>query len=140
MSSWQDPVAVEVAKELALLASDESRLLSRIFDTVLHLEPKGHEAHALDVLCESCSENLPVRLARELLLRALGLRSRLCLAADNLPGLRSLSDGLAEEAAEELLEAPEDAERMLRWLWSFLSLPSEVSSPSRPCGPSLEPL
>ncbi|CAJ1424278.1 unnamed protein product [Effrenium voratum] len=112
--------------ELSALAPDESRLLQRLFATVLHKLPHadGRDARAIHLLCESCSENFALRLVRQVLARAAGLKTpRVDLAPDNCPSLRSISDGFYSSAHEQNEPSAEESERMLLWVGSLMSLP-----------------
>ncbi|CAJ1366233.1 unnamed protein product [Effrenium voratum] len=73
---------------------------------------------------ESCSENFALRLVRQVLARAAGLKTpRVDLAPDNCPSLRSISDGFYSSAHEQNEPSAEESERMLLWVGSLMSLP-----------------
>ncbi|CAK9082384.1 unnamed protein product [Durusdinium trenchii] len=117
----------ETAKELSSLAPDEGRLLARLFDTVMKKDPHPdqREAKALQLLCETCSENFALRFMREVLFRAVGLQTpNRDVAPDNCPSLRNICDRFDSEPGLDMEEAsPEESEKMMLWLWSLLSLP-----------------
>mmetsp|Transcript_84005 Transcript_84005/g.166842 ORF Transcript_84005/g.166842 Transcript_84005/m.166842 type:complete len:627 (-) Transcript_84005:69-1949(-) len=124
----QDQVDIR-ARLLAELAPDESRLLKQVFETTLAGEPSddGREVRVLDSLCEHCSDNFVLRVARQLVDRALlSNDARWEPVADGAPALRSICDSCSDRPRVAALAAdPEDgfeeAERMLRWIPALLA-------------------
>ncbi|CAE8631332.1 unnamed protein product [Polarella glacialis] len=123
--------AESAACHLALLAPDEGRLLSRTFATLLSVDPSrdARGMRAVYLLCEHCSDNFALRLARELLTRALCWPEvKLEAAADNCPGLRNISDssmGLsAEPSSDQALTDSAEPDLMIRWLEVLLAPPA----------------
>jgi len=118
--------------ELASLAVDETRLLTRLFAAVFAGQPHtdGREALALNLLCAASSDNFALRLMRQLVLGALGWAGAdVAGASDARPSLRNVCDdgeqgaagvgvphafGGATALGAPLLDA--EADRLLRWL------------------------
>jgi len=124
----QDQVDIR-ARFLAELAPDESRLLKQVFETTLAGEPSddGREARVLNSLCGHCPDNFALRVARQLVDRAL-LSSDAGWepVADGVPALRSICDSYSDRPRLAALAATpddgcEEAERMLRWIPALLA-------------------
>lgn len=142
-----EELAVAAAKDLAGLAADEGRLLDRVLRVVLAGEPSsdGREAWAVHLLCAASSDNFALRLAREVLTRALGWPVvPVDPAPDSTPSLRNICDARLEASADgtaatpsaqmrshlagaptngdSAAVAPEEADRMLCWLEALLEV------------------
>eukprot|EP00930_Biecheleria_cincta_P073743 TRINITY_DN61034_c0_g1_i1.p1 TRINITY_DN61034_c0_g1~~TRINITY_DN61034_c0_g1_i1.p1 ORF type:complete len:673 (+),score=140.23 TRINITY_DN61034_c0_g1_i1:71-2089(+) len=127
--------AEDCAGAIARLAPDEGRLLERICSVVMaeSPHPDGREARAIHLLCESCSENFALRLARRILNQALSLPDiSLDKAPDNSPSLRNISDVecAGRSPADPLAPATEihSDQSALPWLEKLLTLPENDAS------------
>lgn len=126
-------------EDLASLAVDETRLLKRLFATVLDGEPHedGREALALNLLCAASSDNFALRLVRQVALGALGWAgAELQGTSDERPNIRNICDGEAaagNDVPSQDIElglsaanggarlSEQESDRMLRWLDALLA-------------------
>jgi len=123
------------ANELIGLGADETRVLLRVFHTVVAGEPleDGRQLRVVHALCSHSSENFSLRFARQLLCGALGWRFVADPVADTMPSVRNLCD-TADASDTNSLElfaglidmvnsqaSAGEPDRLLRWLQFFLT-------------------
>lgn len=136
-------LATFAVEDLAGMAVDESRLLRRLFATVLASEPHadGREALALNLLSAASSDNFAIRLMQRIALGALGLTgSALGGTSEERPRLQNICDSASAAQAgagtaqgcfatvRESLVPEEQADRMLRWLDALLADRDQLGS------------